>query len=129
MILDFIKGIEESISLSTIVLSSNIQKYFSSSKKEAYIKGSLIFMNLSSLEFAIYVLERGKRLVFDKYRYQCMDSEKRLIFRYDNTAHHKDISTFPLHKHLRDGKVIESSIPEFQEILEEIITFIAQSTA
>lgn len=129
MILDFIKEIEESISFSTIVLSSNIQKYFSSSKKEAYIKGSLIFINLSSLEFAVYVLERGKRLVFDKYRYQYMDSEKRLIFRYDNAAHHKDIPTFPFHKHLRDSKVIESNIPEFHEILEEVITFIAQPTA
>jgi hypothetical protein len=57
-----------------------------------------------------------------------MDPEKRLVFRYDNAAHHKDISTVPFHKHLRDGKVIESTIPEFQEILEEISTFIAQST-
>ncbi len=129
MILDFIKEVEESISSSTIVLSSNIQKYFSSSNKEAYIKGILIFMNLSSLEFSIYVLERGERLVFDKYRYQYMATEKRLIFRYDNATHYKDIPTFPFHKHLRDGKVVESTIPEFQEILDEITTFIAQSTA
>lgn len=128
MILGFIKEIEESISLSSIVLSSNIQKYFSSSKGEAYIKGILIFMNLSSLEFSIYVLERGKKLVFDKYRYQYMDPEKRLIFRYDNASHHKDVSTFPFHKHIRDGKVMESTVPEFREMMEEINVFIAQST-
>lgn len=124
-----IKEIEESISSSSIVVSSNIQKYFSSTKKEVYVRGNLIFIDLSFLEFAIYVLEKGKKFVFDKYRFQYMDYRKRLIFRYDNTPHHKDISTFPLHKHLRDGKVVESTIPQFREILEEITAFITQSTA
>ena len=58
-----------------------------------------------------------------------MDSRKRPIFRYDNAPHYKNISTFPNHKHLQDGKVIESTFPHFPEILEEIITFIAQSTS
>ena len=42
--------------------------------------------------------------------------------------HHKDIPTFPFHKHLQDGKVVESTTPQFREILEEITAFIAQST-
>ncbi|MEW6214001.1 MAG: DUF6516 family protein [Nitrospirota bacterium] len=35
--------------------------------------------------------EKGKRLVVDKYRYQYMDSMNKLIFRYDNAPHHKEI--------------------------------------
>ena len=129
MISTLIKEIEETISPSSIVVSSNIQKFFSSTKKEAYIRGTLTFIDLSSLEFAIYVVEKGKKLVFDKYRFQYIDSRKRLIFRYDNAPHYKDISTFPNHKHLKDGRVIESTFPRFPEILEEITTFIAQSTS
>jgi len=121
--------IEESISSSSIVISSNIQKYFSSTKKEAYIRGNLIFTDLSSLEFSIYILEREKKTMFDKYRFQYMDYRKSLIFRYDNAPHHKNISTSPCHKHLRDGKVIESTIPKIREILEEITALITQSTS
>ena len=129
MISTLVKEIEEAISSSSIVTSSSIQRYFSATKKEAYIRGNLIFIDLSLLKFAIYVQEKGKKLVFDKYRFQYMDYKKRVIFRYDNAPHYKDISTFPLHKHLRDGKVIESTIPQFHEILEEITAFIAQSTS
>jgi len=129
MISDFIREIEESISSSSIVIFSNIQKYFSSTKKEAYLRGNLTFVDLSSLEFAIYVLEKGKRIIFDKYRFQYMDNKKRLVFRYDNTPHYQDIPTFPFHKHLLHGKVVESTIPRFPEILEEITAFVAKSIA
>ncbi len=128
MISTLVKEIEEAISSSSIVISSSTQKYFSSTYKELYIRGNLIFIDLSFLEFAIYVQEKGKKLVFDKYRFQYMDCKKRVIFRYDNAPHYKDISTFPLHKHAQDGKIVESTIPQFHEILEEITAFIAQSS-
>lgn len=129
MISTLIKEIEESISISTIVTASSIDKYFSSSKKEAFTKGSLIFIDLSFLEFSIYVLQKGKKVIFDKYRFQYMDYKKRIVFRYDNAPHYRDISTFPLHKHAQDGKVVESTVPQFNEILDEITAFIAQSTS
>ena len=128
MISTFINEIEESISTSSIVTSSSIDKYFSTSNKEAFIKGNLIFIDLSFLEFSIYVLEKGKEIVFDKYRFQYMDYKKRVVFRYDNAPHYSNISTFPLHKHSQDGKVVESTVPKFHEILEEITAFIAQSS-
>ena len=129
MISDFIQEIEEAISSSSIVISSDIQKYFSASKKEAYIRGSLHFVDLSSLDFALYILEKGNKLIFDKYRFQYMDHRKRLIFRSDNAQHYKDISTFPYHKHLHNNRVVDSAIPEFNEILEEITALIAKSTS
>jgi hypothetical protein len=126
MINAVIKEIEESISSSFIVVSSNIQKYFSSTKKEAYVRGNLLFTDLSSLEFAIYLLKKGKKVVFDKYRFQYMDNRKRFVFRYDNAPHHKDISTSPDHKHLQDGKIVESTVPQFHEVIQEISAFIVQ---
>lgn len=129
MITTFIKETEESISSSSIVVSSSIQKYFSSTKKEVYIRGCLNFIDLSSLEFAVYVLAKSRKIKFDKYRFHYMDNRKKLVFRYDNALHYKELPTFPFHKHLRNGKVVESEIPQFCEIIEEITAFIAQSTS
>ncbi len=128
MINVFIKEIEDSISNSSIVVSSTIQKFFGSSKKEAYVKGELLFIDMSSFEFAIYLTVRDRKVIFDKYRLQYMDSQNSLLFRYDNAPHYKDGSTFPDHKHLHDGKVIDSNLPSFAELLEEITAMIAQSS-
>jgi hypothetical protein len=52
------------------------------------------------------------------YHYQTRDGE--LIFRYDNTAHHKAIPTFPNHKHQEGGDVTSSEPPSLEQILREI---------
>lgn len=57
------------------------------------------------------------------YSYQYMSSENNLIFRYDNTEHHRklNLETFPHHKH--DGtenNVVQSDAPFLAEVLEEI---------
>jgi hypothetical protein len=127
MISALIREIEETVSTSLIVVSSNIHNFFSATRKQAYIRGTLTFIDLSYLEFAIYVEDKGKKLIFDRYRFQYMDPLKKLIFRYDNAPHFKDIPTFPDHKHLKDGRVIGSTLPRFPEILEEISTFLARS--
>ncbi len=46
MINAFIQEIEEAISNSSIVVSSAFQKYFGSSKKEAYVRGNLLFIDI-----------------------------------------------------------------------------------
>ncbi len=126
MILAFIKDIEKAISDSTIVLSSTVQKHFGPTKKEAYLRGNLLFIDMSSFEFAVYIAERSGKAALDKYRLQYMDSENRLVFRYDNAPHHKDVPTFPNHKHLHDGKVVSAPPPRLSELLEEITAIIAR---
>jgi hypothetical protein len=59
----------------------------------------------------------------EMYTYQYMTAENQLIFRYDNTGHHRklNLSTFPHHKH--DGSetnVIASDAPALAEVLQEI---------
>lgn len=74
-------------------------------------------------------MEKGKKIIFDKYRFQYMDYKEKHIFRYDNAPHYENIVTFPNHKHLMDGKVIASTAPSFNKILEEITALIGQSTS
>ena len=57
------------------------------------------------------------------YVYQYMDAVQRLIFRYDNSGHHKqlNLSTYPHHKHIGlEGSVIASSAPDLDAVLQEI---------
>ena len=61
------------------------------------------------------------------YAYQFIDSLKNLVFRYDNTGHHKrlGLSTYPHHKH--DGSednVIPSAAPDLAFVLQEIESLI-----
>ena len=59
----------------------------------------------------------------DMYTYQYMDARNDLIFRYDNTPHHKKLNlpTYPNHKHDgSEGNVICSPAPSLLDVLQEI---------
>ncbi len=67
------------------------------------------------LEFMEYLKEENRL----KYRFHLMDKEGNIVFRYDNTPHHKDVSSFPHHKHLPIN-VVESDEIGIMDILDEI---------
>jgi len=48
------------------------------------------------------------------------DKDGNLIFRYDMAPHHKEIPSFPHHKHTSSEAVIASSAPDVAIVLEEI---------
>jgi len=55
------------------------------------------------------------------YSYHWQDKEKKLITRWDNAPHHKEVETFPQHMH--EGENIKpSKEPTFIEILRRIET-------
>ena len=57
------------------------------------------------------------------YVYQYMDSSDKLVFRYDNTGHHKKLglSTYPHHKHEgSEDEVVPSAAPDLVTVLQEI---------
>jgi len=58
-------------------------------------------------------------VVQEKYRYHYMSQENKMIFRYDNAPHYKEISTFPDHKHIEE-RIIESFPPQIKAVLTEI---------
>jgi hypothetical protein len=93
---------------------------------EGFIRGELYFVDGSQLhirEFVDVEIETERLM----YAYQYMDSSDRLIFRYDNTPHHKklDLPTYPHHKHQdSEENVVSSAAPDLTRILEEIQTHI-----
>jgi len=54
-----------------------------------------------------------------KYRYHFMDDADKIIFRYDNAPHHKELTTFPHHKHT-GTTVLESPERSLVDVLVEI---------
>lgn len=78
-----------------------------------FLDGSLLFdRELVDLEF------EPVRAMYS-YHYQKADSM--LIFRYDDTPHHPDLSGFPHHKHSgTDRNVIPANAPDLSRVLREI---------
>ncbi|NER05000.1 MAG: hypothetical protein F6K17_21585 [Okeania sp. SIO3C4] len=97
------------------------------------IVGEISFIDGSILYWREFV--NVKTIIYrGMYAYQYMTASKNLIFRYDNTRHHKKLNlpNFPHHKH--DGnlvvtiftlelaiKVIQTYIPSIIEDLESLI--------
>lgn len=90
-----------------------------------FIRGEVGINDGSTLFFRELIdLRLPIQKVMYAYHYQRADGS--LAFRYDNTAHHKHISTFPNHKHLPDGSVESSAIPALEQIMREIESLISR---
>ena len=85
------------------------------SATEGMLSGRLLFVDGSMLEFMEYLQEENRL----KYRFHLMDREGNMILRYDNAPHHKDVSSFPHHKHFPIN-VVETDEKGIMDILDEI---------
>ncbi len=68
----------------------------------------------------LHIRERYKEGELIKYSYHFMKGNK--VIRWDNVPHHKEISSYPHHKHEND-KVKESTKMDIDLVLEEIENF------
>ena len=68
----------------------------------------------------LHIRERYKEGELIKYSYHLMKSDK--VIRWDNVPHHKEISTYPHHKHEND-KIKESTKMDIGLVLEQIKNF------
>ena len=95
----YFQQLRETIDSCPIVSSFNVA-YDKRGNYEGFIRGEVYLVDDSVLHLREFVdVEIGMdRLT---YVYQYMDSAKRLVFRYDNTGHHKNLNlpTYPHHKH------------------------------
>jgi len=84
------------------------------------IRGEVYFSDGSLLHFRELVELRTSALrVMYSYHYQ--RAEGTLVFRYDDTAHHPELATFPQHKHIGDeATVVAATAPDLSAVLAEI---------
>jgi hypothetical protein len=118
---DYFAEVQKAVDLSPIVRLSNVT-YEKRGTHEGIIKGRVDFVDSSVLEWREYVDVEAKVDCL-MYVYHYMDSSRKLIFRYDNTGHHKKLAipTYPHHKHLgRDENVVPSEPRDLKGVLQEI---------
>ena len=72
------------------------------------------------LEISEAVVVEGNSLAFLDYRYHFQDPNDALIFRYDSAPHHRELNTFPHHKHLPNA-VTPSAKPTIQQVIQEAL--------
>lgn len=113
-----IQKIVESCSL---IQLSNVT-YDKRGTHEGFVQGKLQFMDRSTLHLREFV---DVEITIDRlmYVYQYMDSSDRIVFRYDNTGHHKklNLSTHPHHKHEgSDDNVVPSAAKDLASVIKEI---------
>jgi len=89
---------------------------------EGFIRGELYFPDGSVLRFREFIDTETTpdRLM---YTYHYSDFFHNLIFRYDNTGHHRKLGlpTYPHHKHEgSETHVTASEAPELDKVLQEI---------
>jgi Family of unknown function (DUF6516) len=118
---DYFQQIQEMVATCTLLQSSNLV-YETRSPDRGFIRGELNFANhsiLSVREF-VKITATGDR---EMYAYQYMNAERLLIFRYDNTGHHKKLNlpTFPHHKHEgSEENVVAANAPTLKRGLTEV---------
>lgn len=117
---EYIKNLESIINSLTITASYNLN-IDKKTTDIAFISGRIEFRNGSTLDFKEFVEDTDREIEKYKYAYNFRISSEN-IFRYDNAPdpHATEINTFPHHKHLKSGKIIESHAVELSDVLEEI---------
>ncbi len=85
-----------------------------------FVRGEVEFQDGSSLLSFRELIDLRLPIQKVMYAYHYQKADGALIFRYDNTAHHRSAPTFPYHKHLKDGDVTTSGVPSLEQVLREI---------
>ena len=114
MIAEYFQEVEFRLKNAEIIADKSIDlREFSAT--EGMLRGKLLFVDGSVLEFMEYLKEENRL----KYRFHLMDMHGSMVLRYDNAPHHKDVSSFPHHKHL-PSNVAESVDKSLMDVLDEI---------
>lgn len=99
---------------------SDVDIHSVSTEEESYrhIKVTVRLVDGSSLRVSEFTIS-GEDPV--RYSYYWLDSAGVLIAGWDNAPHHREVSTFPHHKHLRrQDNVLPSEERNLRDVLREI---------
>ena len=118
---DYFQQIRQILEGSPLISSFDVA-YDKRSTHTGFIRGEIYFVNGSILHLREFV---DVEIMVERlaYSYQYMGPSKTLVFRYDNTGHHKKLNlpTYPHHKHLQEGRgVIASAAPDLGIVINEI---------
>lgn len=119
MLEDYLDGIVQELVVSHIVYSFKVLKR-ELGEEDGYLRIKCNLSNGDVLEFAEYIHVIKKIIHHETYSFHWQSIDGKLIKRWDNVKHHKEIVTYPHHLHLSDDTVIDSKPMNLKKILTEI---------
>ena len=116
----YILNLEFAINSFSLVASYNLN-IDRKSEDIAFLSGRINFRDNSILYFKEFIESAGGQVKKFKYSYNYRQRDKD-IFRYDNAPdpRARDLKTFPNHKHLDSGEIVESKKVDLPNVLGEI---------
>jgi hypothetical protein len=120
---EYIEAVKELITSYDDIIAVAELEEFEVTLNEGFVRGTITFIDGSRLHFLEYIRITNNIPIKLKYRYHYEDAEGDTVFRYDNAPHHRNITTFPHHKHVGDN-VLPSREPSLSTVLEEVALMI-----
>jgi hypothetical protein len=88
---------------------------------EGKIKIRIRLKNTDLTDIFNYVKASDKNISIIRYGYHWQDKNGKLIKRWDNAPHHRELENFPHHVHYTEEMVVPLSVtPDFYNIIAEI---------
>lgn len=98
------------------------------SEEEGYLRVKCTLQNGDTLEVSEYVEIVDEEIVVENYTFHWKNVNRKLVRRWDNVKHHKEIETFPCHIHDGEEKNIKPSEPmNYKKVLKIIQNEIEKS--
>lgn len=105
------------IELSRVEVERYEEQVFSHERGNLRIR--IRFFDNSLLEISDTVLIKEEVFIWLSYRYHYQKADGSTIFRYDNAPHHRELSTYPDHKHIGES-IVEAERPDIEQVLDEL---------
>ena len=99
-VIDYFSEIQSLIRSSIFVENVDVE-YEVKSRSIGIVHGILGMIDGSTLQFMELVNIKSDKMIRLKYRFHLMTVNDEMVFRYDNSPHHPEISTYPHHKHVK----------------------------
>lgn len=119
MVLRYQEDILQDLLASPAILSFSVLRQ-ESGQDSGFLRVKCFLADKGVLELSEYIEARIARIHVETYSYHWQDASGRLVKRWDNVPHHRELSTFPHHLHLENGKVVESPAANLKKVLKEI---------
>ena len=115
---DQVKAVIDKYAATGFVLETNVN-FERRPGDQGFLNGVISFVEGSQLHFSEFLDQVGENVEKLMYTYHYQDSNKSLIFRYDN-ARHRPLLPTPDHKHIVDT-IEASQPPSLDAVLAEIV--------
>ena len=106
-------GIIESLQKSNIVKNFDVVEWIDESTV------TLIKLMVNIIDETVLYITELETDAHQKYSYHWQRTDGEMIIRWDNSPHHKNLKTFPHHKHEK-SMVLSSHRITIEEVLEKI---------